>query len=337
MLSLKDFAPQGESVASLSRQIAEGRLTHALLISGESGLGKWTLARTLAAALLCTGQEGDLLPCGKCKSCAEMAAGTHPDLIVLQKGEPLVPTDTKTVIPVSDVQEMIRRVSLRGFQGNRRVVLIRQAEDLNIPAQNKMLKTLEEPPEGVYFFLTCTQSDRLLPTIVSRCRPVKLHPWSEADLLRILEEKGVPKEKAAIAAREAEGSVGKAVSVSQDEQYWAFRGEVIQDILGCTKRSGIYQVSARWKDRKDDAENLFNVLSQVFSRMTRFALAVDQSPREDPDWPEVWARFARQAQTENLIRCSGAVNLARKRLQNNVQFQTVLEQLILSLMEASHQ
>ena len=334
MIPLDAFLPQGEAIAALKRQIRENRLTHALLISGEAGVGKWTLARTAAAALLCEGDPAGPRPCGACRACEQMENLSHPDLIVMRKGEPLAPTETKTVIPVTDVEEMIRRLSLRGFQNDRHCVIIRHAEDMNEAAQNKLLKTQEEPPEGTFFLLTCVHTEQLLPTIVSRCRPLKLHAWPAESVAGVLRDHGFAGEKAAEAVRESGGSFGRALRMMEDEDYWTFRAEAIRDFLGCERRSDIFSIAARWKDRKGETDALFSVLESVFSRMMRTSLGIAGAGEKIPDCPEKWQRFAARAGAEDYVKVLDALSLARKRTMSSVPFQAAAEQLILSLMEA---
>ena len=333
MIGPDAFAPQGENIRALIRQARQDQLPHAALISGDAGVGKWSLARALAAAMLCKAEDSGTRPCGRCKSCQEMEAGTHPDLIVIRKGEPLVRTDTKTAIPVSDISEMIRQVNLRGFQGSKRIVIIRRAEDMTVEAQNKMLKTLEEPPEGVYFFLTAVSADKLLPTIVSRCRPIHMHLWGEEDLRRMLAEHGISGQRALDAAAEAQGSIGQAIVLAGDDAYWAFRKEVTEDFLCCPNRSEILRVSGKWKDRKEEAEAIFRVMDSFFSRVSHRALGLEKGKGEP--LPAPWQAFSEKASPADLVRVGDAVSLARTRILNSVQFQPVMEQLILTLMEAS--
>ena len=332
MIPLESFLPQGEIISVLSRQLRDGTMTHALLITGETGVGKWTLARALAASLLCDQPEDKRQPCGKCKACEETEALTHPDLTVLQLGAPLVPTETKTSIPVTDVEELIRRIGRKGFQNPRRVVIIRRAEDMNTAAQNKLLKTLEEPPEDVFFLLTCRNAEKLLPTIVSRCRMLLIHPWDDGEILRVLEENGFSGPKAQDAVREAGGSFGQALSIMGDGEYWAFREEVIRDFLGTDRRSDIFRISSAWKDRKDESERLFSVLDRLISRMMHYSLALSGGDGLE-SYPPVWKDFAERAEISDYAALMEAVSLARRRTQSSVSFQAVTEQLILSLME----
>ena len=186
MISITDFFAQGELFSVLDSQLQENRLPHALLITGEEGLGKFTLAKTIAGALLCEGDSGIHKPCGKCRSCLQMEHMNHPDLLLLQKGIHLTSDDRTKVISADDIGVVLQEAGRTGFQANRRVIMIRNAEDMTDYAQNRLLKTLEEPQEGIFFLLTSTKPDLLLTTIISRCRRIPLHEWPEAELIRIL-------------------------------------------------------------------------------------------------------------------------------------------------------
>ena len=307
-------------------------MVHALLISGEAGTGKWSLARTIAAALLCQGK--DEKPCGRCRACLQMENLEHPDLIVLQKGVPISPEIKKprANIPVDDIREMIRRTSVHALEGNRHAVIIRHAEDMGHEAQNALLKTLEEPPEGTFFLLTCIRTNELLPTIISRCRPLKIHPWSENAVIRALREQGIAEERARHAAAAARGSIGAALKIAEDESYWQFRKEVTADFLQCPSRSEILKISTRWKDRKGEADALFSILEEELNQMLhrRFGFA----PEGEDELPARWRTFAEEADPEKYTKLFDGLLLARKRTAAQVNFQAVVEQVILLLMEA---
>lgn len=336
MISIDRFLPQGEAISSLIQQMREGRMNHAILISGERGTGKWSLAQAIAAFLLCEDIHSEQKPCGKCRSCTQMEGLSHPDLIVMRKGKPLVPTETKNAIPVSDVLEMQKRISLQGFQGNRHIVMIYHSEDLNEAAQNKMLKTLEEPPAGTFFLMTSVNPDRLLPTLISRCRPLKIQPWGDREILRVLAENNVDEIRAQESVMEAGGSFGKALTVSSDEEYWKLREKVLREFLFCDQRSDILKTSSEWKDRKDEADVLFSILENAVHRMMHGAVTADSS-RESMRWmPSEWIEFTEKARSKDYVQLFEAIALARKRVRFSVNFQAVLEQLILSLMEAVH-
>ncbi len=155
----------------LCESLRRGRPSHFYLIAGPKGSGRHTLARLLAAALMC---QGDAPPCGRCEGCRKVLAGVHPDFITVED------PDHKTV-PV----DLIRRVRADAFiqpnEGRRKIYLFPQ--ELRLEGQNALLKLLEEPPGYGAFLLIAEDPQTLLPTIRSRCAELRLQPLPE-DLLR---------------------------------------------------------------------------------------------------------------------------------------------------------
>ncbi|MBS7223722.1 MAG: hypothetical protein KH050_00070 [Clostridiaceae bacterium] len=165
-----DTIPGNEAVKDSLRAALSSRFPQAVLLTGPTGSGKMELARTLAAALLCTG-EGDR-PCGRCVSCHKLQNDAHPDLDIIDEGE--------SDLPVSLARELRQKVCILPNDGDRRVVILRHAHKLNVPAQNALLKVLEEPPRYAFFILTSEQPGAVLETIRSRCTRYQLAPPQEA-------------------------------------------------------------------------------------------------------------------------------------------------------------
>ncbi|WP_249978744.1 DNA polymerase III subunit delta' [Vreelandella olivaria] len=140
----------------------EGRMPHALLISGAHGVGKQQLAEALIARTLCA-QPTDQA-CGHCHSCAMLASGYHPDLLRIS------PEEGKRQIRIDPIRDVNRFVSQTAQQGGYRVIVISPAEAMNIAAANALLKSLEEPGEKTLFILLSDIPSRTLPTIRSRCQ-----------------------------------------------------------------------------------------------------------------------------------------------------------------------
>lgn len=179
---LRDFAPQGAVYDGLMKTLKEGTFVHAYLISGLSGMGKKTLARRIAQYLMCREEDK---PCGHCSGCMQVMDDNHPDVMTV------VPEKGKTGISVGVMREVIKAVGEHTYEGGYRVVIIPQAEKMNGAAQNCLLKTLEEPVPGVVFLLIAEAPEQLLPTIISRCRSLKLHPWDDQVLRRVLKDHGI--------------------------------------------------------------------------------------------------------------------------------------------------
>ena len=332
-LTWKDFLPSGEEVAALHEQITEGLMIHALLISGEAGFGKRSLANLVAQTLLCRG-EGDEKPCRRCNGCLMAAKQEHPDLLVIERGRSLtgVPPKNKTAIQVGEIREMIRLSSAWPFEGGNRVILIAHAEDMNPQAQNCLLKILEEPPANTYFILTATHPDQLLTTVRSRCRSLKMKPWKEEDLFSLLRGMGIEEKKARAAARAARGSVGSAVRLSSDDEYWAARDEIITAFFKTRSRSEILKVSNLWKERKQDSDLLFDTLEESVRALLAYRLDPASGAAGTEGFPEEWKEFARGADFSRFSDLLDKVSEARKQCSYNVNFQAVFEQLMLTFI-----
>lgn len=138
------------------------RHAHAYLLHGPAGIGKRDLAERLMARLLCQ-QPAGLEACGQCKACHLLAAGTHPDVFVLE------PEEADKAIKVDQVRELVSFVVQTAQLGGRKVVLLEPVEAMNLNSANALLKSLEEPSGDTVLLLVSHQPSRLLPTVKSRC------------------------------------------------------------------------------------------------------------------------------------------------------------------------
>lgn len=157
-------------------------MPHALLLTGQEGIGKGRFALAAAARLLCEGPQADSA-CGECPSCRWFASDNHPDFRYVVPASDLEPDEGASdgekrkgsrQILIDQIRELEDFVFIGGHRSGARVVVIEPAEAMNPAAQNALLKILEEPPSSVYFILISSRWRRLLPTIRSRCRTMAL-------------------------------------------------------------------------------------------------------------------------------------------------------------------
>jgi DNA polymerase-3 subunit delta' len=156
------------------------RLHHAILVSGEQGVGKTSFAQHFAQSLLCLNPNEDGFACLKCQSCHWYQSFSHPDFMSLspnddKKDEEEVSksSNTKKLITVDQVRALADFLSLSSHQ-KFKVVLIYPADGMNPAATNALLKMLEEPPENTFFILVANSSKQLLPTVRSRCQEIHI-------------------------------------------------------------------------------------------------------------------------------------------------------------------
>lgn len=195
-------------VRELTTLLQEGRLPHALLFTGAAGIGKKLCGQILAASILCGHEE----PCGICDNCRSMMAGSHPDYYELL---PEVRGKSTRLIRIEAIREMQTVVSRSAVQAGRRVVLIDDADTMNEPAANSLLKTLEEPEGQVTFILIARDRSALLPTIVSRCMPLSFGTLSPEEVKAELVKHQLPPLEAEKLAFLSGGSLGRALKLSQ--------------------------------------------------------------------------------------------------------------------------
>ena len=326
----ESFLRHGEEFRILFSQLSERTSVHAFLITGEKGTGKKTLAHLMGMTMLCS-SDGSR-PCGTCRDCTLAEQGEHPDMIVIEKGKPIAAGIKKerTTIPVEDIREMIRICGIRSTSGNMHVVVIRDADRMTQQAQNCLLKTLEEPPADTCIILVTDHMESLLTTVISRCRIIRMKAWDDEYILSVLRERGISSQRAADAAAASNGSVGKALELASEEDYWQLRKDVLDVFFGNTSRSEILKISNQWKDKKQTAEEVLSILETILLMLyeSRFGSRhADLSAL-----PVQWQRFTAEAERESFVMLSESVRDTRRQLQFSVNFQAVLERIIFIFM-----
>lgn len=186
------------------------RLHHAWLITGPRGVGKATLAWQIARWLLADGRDDSLAIPGDDPVARRVAALSEPRLHLVRRGFDDKTGRLKAEIGVDDIRALLSFFHMSAAEGGRRVAIVDAADDMNGAAANALLKMLEEPPKGGVILLIAHQPARLLPTIRSRCRELRLMPLSPEDMARVLTPLGVDAGAEALAALSG-GSVGEAL------------------------------------------------------------------------------------------------------------------------------
>ncbi len=214
------------------RQLS-ARLPHAILFHGAEGIGKTAFAEHFAQSLLCDAPTADGHSCGHCASCGWFAQSNHPDYRRLRPEalEAADPDDAEATdddgkkaakaskapskdIRIDQVRALADFMNISTHRRGVRVVLLYPAEALNAPAANALLKTLEEPPPGTVFLLVTHNPDRLLPTILSRCRKFALSLPSRQEALAWLQQQGVAEAEAWLAEQGGAPLAAQALAAS---------------------------------------------------------------------------------------------------------------------------
>jgi DNA polymerase-3 subunit delta' len=192
-----------DAAAREVREKGTQTLAHALVFAGPEGIGKFQTALWWATRLKCSDAECDGT---RCRECVQIAARTHPDVIIVE------PETEGASIKIATVRDyLIPAMALRSMRAGPRVTIIRDAHDLTPDAQSAMLKLLEEPPGFAVLVLVTHNLAALFPTLRSRCSIVRFGRLADDEVQRLLESAGRPQAEARTAAALAGGSVGRAL------------------------------------------------------------------------------------------------------------------------------
>ena len=326
---------QEKLVNTLTRGLAEGRQASSYLLVGPPHVGKTTLATDIARFINCTGDEK---PCGQCLLCERIGRGLNTDVRVVTKDDD-VPKGRRerNAILIGQIKELLLDASIQPSEGKSRVFIIQAAELMNIHAANALLKTLEEPPERTAWILLATASDRLPPTIVSRCQKLELRPANRQTVINLLmDEHGAEKERAEEIAHLCGGRIGWAIQAISD-------ASVLEEING--KLDSIEEVLKAPVDvRFDYALKLSQDLSrdregarqelELWIEFWRDTMLVRQGLNEHIKHQgrhSVMKAHADKLSLQQIARVMASIKQTMRYLEQNANAQLAIENMMLSL------
>lgn len=306
----------------LAQQQAQGRLPHALLLSGPAGVGKIAFANALAHLLLCHAPENGT-PCGHCRSCELIASGHHPDRLLLTPEEP------GKAIRVDQIRETTAILHSTAQQGGYRIMILDPAEAMNVSAANALLKTLEEPGQDTLLILVCHQLGQLMPTIRSRCQRIDFQLPATESAQRWLADR---LEIDAVAA-------GKLLAIAQGAPLAA---EALHDSkLLELRRSFMTGLADLLRDRtdaitlaqslyKEDLEHLLDWWLSLLADLVRLQASGENLSLSNVDMTKMLSAVANRADRVRIFSLVDRVQEERKSLmlRQNPNRQLLLEKLL---------
>jgi DNA polymerase III subunit delta' len=314
-----------DAAAALAADYRSGRLHHAIVLAGRSGIGKATLAFHLARHILANpdpaGAPADLAPADtQGQTWRLVAQAAHPSLLHLTRPAVERGKGFRTAITVDEVRRVNRFLSRTAHDGGHRVVIVDPADDMNVNAANALLKSLEEPPRNCLFLLTCHSPGRLLATIRSRCRLVRLRPLADDELLKALAAAGCEPPASDATRRllldQAGGSVRDALMLVR------FSGLDIVTALDTMLEAPLFDVASAYKladtiaSRDDGARwSVFN--DAVLARISELGRQAAEAGRLDQAavMSRLWQEAGEQVEATriyNLDRKQHVVGLLRR-------------------------
>ena len=318
--------------AHLQAALADRQMSHAYLLEGTHGVGKKTLANAFVKTLLCqapiVGPNGQQDCCGRCQSCRSFDHDNHPDV---KRIRTLPDKNTISVKQIRD--ELVKDISIRPYGGQYKIYLIEEAERLTVEAQNAMLKTLEEPPAYGLIIMMAESAAAFLPTILSRCVKISLQPLDSKVVKAELGRRGVESGKAGIAAAFAQGSIGQALKLCEDENFEEMRTELFQFLSRVPQLSQleVMKGSQLWDQFKSEQEALFSLLLIWYRDILVYQETRDPAQILCADQLETIASMASYYENRKLIQITDKVLDIHKKLKANANAALAIDCLLMEL------
>jgi DNA polymerase-3 subunit delta' len=311
---------------ALRRAVAEGRIGQSLLMAGPRGVGKYRFAIALAQALNCE-RVGQGDACGACVPCRKVAAGEHADVQTV--------TNDGQFIKIDQVRGMSRDAQFRPYEGRHRVCIIDEADRMNIPSANSILKTLEEPPESTLMVLVTAKPYGLPETILSRCQMLNFAPLAALEI----EEHLVKKEKRAadearLLARLARGSIGHALEIDLDE-FREMRDTMLQLIETLTLKGDLSELLSASeylgrKIEKEQFENHLDTMLVLLSDLFRIKLNQNEESLTNADVADRLRRSAEAVSFEQITEWVDRIEVIFQGLPRNVNRQLAMDAMLIT-------
>lgn len=312
------------------KAIANHKISHAYILTGEAGMGRKFIANAFAMTLLC--EKGGSEPCMTCHSCKQVMSGNHPDLIYVKHEKP-------GSIGVDDVREQINdTIMIRPYSSYYKIYIVDEAEKMTVQAQNALLKTIEEPPSYAVIILITTNQEAFLPTILSRCVQMKLKPLKDFTIKSYLTQNlHIAEKDADICAAFARGNLGKAIHLASSDEF----RELFQKVMVLVKKVGTMDISMlldcirEMKEQNFDIGEVLDLMQLWYRDVLMFKVTKDMNLLIFKDEYKMINETGEKVDYAGLEAILAAIDTARTRLNANVNMELAMELLLLTMKNPS--
>jgi len=321
-MSFSSIYGQEGPISVLKSALEKKRVPHAFLFYGAEGIGKRTTALVFAKALNC--EAGGADACDACTSCRKIDSGNHPDILIIRpEGQ---------FIKVADIKELQERMRFRPLEGARRVVIIDDAERMNITSANSLLKTLEEPSPTNVFILVSSRPHLLPLTILSRCHRLRFNPVQRDVIAAFLEkELALAPDKALILASSSGGSIGRALSLHRGD-YIALRDSILGRISkGTLDPLGCLALAGELAGDREDIQEALDILKTWYRDLLVFKETGRAETLINRDHAGDIGRLADFTGAEAILRGLRTIQGAAAAIERNVNKPLTLETMVFTL------
>ena len=281
----------------LDNSIKSNSLVHSYMFVGPEGIGKSLFAKDLAEIILCMSSHSSA--CGTCSSCIKFESNNHPDFVFID-------SDDGKSIKIGQIRLMQEQISEKPIVSERKVYVINNSDLMTVEAQNCLLKTLEEPPEYATIILVLSNENKLLNTIKSRCTKIAFQKLSDDDLINYAKANNIEINTDLLAT--CNGSISNLINLRNNVEAYQSLDTILEsfstkDIVDIWNNADILYKS------KENINNLLEYFNTVFLNKLR------------------------SSKEEKYINAIKIVELTKKRLSSNANYDMCIDNLLLKIWE----
>lgn len=318
------FEVSGQEFAktAFTNQIINNKLSHAYIIHGPDGTGKSIFARYMAACILCTGHNK---PCGLCPSCIKIKASNHPDFKVVSKD--------KKSIGVDDIRCLIEDINTKPYEGDKKVILIKDAQDITLQGQNAMLKTLEEPTISTTIIMLTDNINAIIDTIKSRAQLLPFNRISQNLVKEFLLNNEIDIERAELFSKLSDGIIGNALKFT-NEEYINLRQQTINIACECSKSNETpFQFVDYFIKNKDRINDILDILTTWYRDIIVIKLTNNKDSIINMDYYNLLVEQSHLLSYNRLSNNIEIINNTKVKLKGYSNYQLTIEVMLLKFQE----
>lgn len=341
MAGFKEILGHEQIIEHLQNAITMDKVSHAYIINGPEKSGKMMLAEAFAQTLQCEridektkaaadGHAEEIEPCMECHSCKQAVGRNQPDIIYVKHEKP-------NTISVDDIRSQVNNdIVIKPYSSRHKIYIIDEAEKMNVQAQNALLKTIEEPPAYGMIILLTTNADIFLPTILSRCVTLNIKVVADEKIKSFLMSRyQVPDYQADVCVAFAQGNVGKAIQLASSEDFNELKASALQ-LIKRLNDIDLYEMTEAVKqigEYKLEINDYFDLMMIWYRDVLLFKATKDVNGLIFKDEVYDIKRQAEKSSYNGIETILTALHKAQIRLNANVNFDLVIELLLLTIKE----
>lgn len=340
MAEFKEITGHEQIIEHLQNAITMDKVSHAYIINGPDKSGKMMLAEAFAQTLQCERIEdtieqvksaaGVMEPCMECHSCKQAVGRNQPDIIYVKHEKP-------NTISVDDIRTQVNNdIVIKPYSSRYKIYIIDDAEKMNEQAQNALLKTIEEPPAYAILILLTTNAAAFLPTILSRCVTLNIKVVPDEKIKKLLMSRyQIPDYQADVCVAFAQGNVGKAIQLASSDEFNDLKASVLQ-LIKRLHDIDLYEMTEAVKqigEYKLSINDYFDLMMVWYRDVLYFKATGDVNGLIFKDEVYDIKRQAEKSSYSGIEAILEALRKAQIRLNANVNFELVIELLLLTIKE----